>query len=126
MTVLDASAVLAYLRDEPGSELVEQALGGEALISTVNLAEVLSKLADVGEDPTRAMRGIELLPLELVPFDVDQAVEVARLRRPTMKAGLSLADRVCLALAVARGLRALSADRQWADLLPEVEVVAIR
>lgn len=126
MTVLDASALLAYLRDEPGAELVEQALGEEALMSTVSLAEVLSKLADAGEDATRAMQGVELLPLESVPFDVDQAVEVARLRGPTIKAGLSLGDRACLALAVARGLRALTADRQWVGLLPEVEVVVIR
>lgn len=54
MTVLDASALLAYLLDEAGADEVEQALGDQAAIGAVNLAEVLSKLSDAGEDPDSA------------------------------------------------------------------------
>jgi PIN domain nuclease of toxin-antitoxin system len=49
--VLDASALLAFLRDEPGAEVVERALEAGAAIRAANWAEVLSKAAEVGEDP---------------------------------------------------------------------------
>ena len=55
-SVLDASALLAYLQDEPGSSVVQQALAAGAFMSVVNYAEVLSRLADAGEDPATAHR----------------------------------------------------------------------
>ena len=54
MTVLDASAVLALLQDEPGSDLVEDAIDGGAVISAVNLAEVVTKMVDAGAAVERA------------------------------------------------------------------------
>lgn len=126
MTVLDASALLAYLLDEAGAGEVEQALGDQAAIGAVNLAEVLSKLSDAGEDPDSAMGGITVLPLDLVPFDEDLAVESARLRPPSASAGLSLGDRACLALGRRLGRRVLTADGWWVGLIPDVDVVAIR
>lgn len=126
MTVLDASALLAYLLDEAGAGEVEQALGDQAAIGAVNLAEVLSKLFDAGEDPDSAMGGITVLPLDVVPFDEDLAVESARLRPPSASAGLSLGDRACLALGRRLGRRVLTADGSWVGLIPDVDVVAIR
>lgn len=126
MTVLDASALLAYLLDEAGAGEVEQALGDQAAIGAVNLAEVLSKLCDAGEDPDSAMGGITVLPLDVVPFDEDLAVESARLRPPSASAGLSLGDRACLALGRRLGRRVLTADGSWVGLIPDVDVVAIR
>jgi len=126
VTVLDASALLAYLLDEAGAGEVEQALGDEAAIGAVNLAEVLSKLSDAGEDPDSAMGGITVLPLDVVPFDEDLAVESARLRPPSASAGLSLGDRACLALGRRLGRRVLTADEAWVGLIPDVDVVAIR
>ncbi|MGH2691108.1 MAG: type II toxin-antitoxin system VapC family toxin [Actinomycetota bacterium] len=126
MTVLDASALLAYLRDEPGSVLVEEALAAEASIGAVNLAEVLSKLVDADQDPDEAMARIGILPLEVVPFDKTLAVETARLRPATARAGLSLGDRACLALAHSRTRRVLTADGAWRDLIPSLDVVLIR
>jgi ribonuclease VapC len=45
--VLDASALLALINAEPGAKLVAKALP-EATISAVNLAEVVTKLIDIG------------------------------------------------------------------------------
>jgi ribonuclease VapC len=126
VTVLDASALLAYLHDEPGAEVVEGALTHDTLIGTVNLAEVLSKLTEVGQDPEEARWAIGLLAMDVVPFDEDTAVEVARLRPPTARAGLSLGDRACLALARIRRRPVLTAERRWEGLLPDVEIRLIR
>jgi len=49
--VLDASALLAYLRDDPGAELVADAISMGVVISAVNVAEVLSRAIDRGADP---------------------------------------------------------------------------
>jgi len=126
VTVLDASALLAYLLDEPGADRVQHALATDAVVGAVNLAEVLSKLADAGEDPEVAMDSIGALPLELVPFDGDLALESALLRPSTSSAGVSLGDRACLALGRRLGRPVLTADRAWPGLVPGLEVMAIR
>jgi PIN domain nuclease of toxin-antitoxin system len=126
VTVLDASALLAYLHDEPGAEAVEEALSGRTSIGAVNLAEVLSKLVDAGEDPSDAALGVEILGIEVTPFDTDLAVETARLRSLTAKAGLSLGDRACLALGRLRQQEILTADTAWRGLVTGLEVRVIR
>ena len=118
--VLDASALLALLKGEPGAERVAEALERGAYLSAVNLAEVLSKLADWGEDPAEAqarMAQVGLLgaAVEVLPFTGEDALEVARLRALTRAYGLSFGDRACLALARRLGLPALTAERAWAD-----------
>jgi PIN domain nuclease of toxin-antitoxin system len=126
LTVLDASALLAYLHDEPGAEAVEKALSRKAWIGAVNLAEVLSKLADAGEDPNDVRVGIGILGIEVIPFDEDLAVETARLRPLTAQAGLSLGDRACLALGRVRGRPILTADAAWQELLADLKISVIR
>jgi PIN domain nuclease of toxin-antitoxin system len=126
LTVIEASALLAYVLDEAGAEVVQDALEEESLIGTVNLAEVLAKLSDVGQDPSSAMDRLAVLPIEVVVFDEDLAVETARLRPLTSAAGLSLGDRACLALARRLGRRVLTADVAWVGLVPDVEVEVIR
>lgn len=51
ITVLDASALLAYLHGETGASVVTAALIQETAISSVNWAETLSKLAERGQNP---------------------------------------------------------------------------
>lgn len=126
MIVLDASALLAYLLDEAGAEAVEEALAQPALIGAVNLAEALAKLADAGQDPDDAVSGIAALALEVVPFDEELAVETARLRPLTARAGLSLGDRACLALGRVRRLPVLTAEGAWRGLIPEIDVRVVR
>lgn len=125
--VLDASALLAYFWQEPGSDRVEQVLAsGDALMSAVNLAEVLSKAAEAGMTASDASAMLERLTLEVAPFDTEQAKLVAALRPLTRRYGLSLGDRACLALAQQRGAVALTADRAWAKPHLGISVELIR
>jgi ribonuclease VapC len=129
--VLDASALLALLKGEPGAERVAEALERGAYLSAVNLAEVLSKLADWGEDPAEAqarMAQVGLLgaAVEVLPFTGEDALEVARLRALTRAYGLSFGDRACLALAQRLGLPALTAERAWAELDLGIPVEVLR
>ena len=129
--VLDASALLALLKGEPGAERVAEALEQGAYLSAVNLAEVLSKLADWGEDPAEAqarMAQVGLLgaAVEVLPFTGEDALEVARLRALTRAHGLSFGDRACLALARRLGLPALTAERAWAELDLGIPVEVLR
>ncbi len=123
--VLDASAVLALLQREKGHEEVV-AVVGEAKVSAVNLAEVGSQLADKGRPMTQVRATLDGLGLDIVPFDEEQAFEVARLRPLTRSLGLSLGDRACLALAVLRGVPAMTADRTWSALRLGIDVRVIR
>jgi len=129
-SVLDASALLALMREEKGAGRVAEALKGRALIGAVNWAEVLSRLVQAGGDPveiaSRALSYGDGGLLELVPFDDEQAREVARLRRPTQPLGLSLADRAALALGRLRRLRVLTTDRAWRSLRLSIRIEVIR
>jgi ribonuclease VapC len=130
-SVLDASAFLAYLRDEPGAESVADAIGDGAAISTVNLAEVLSRAADRGADPQRLSRqltdrGLLDGAIAVEPLTTADAVEVARLRPLTRDHGLSLGDRACMALAKRLDVPALTADTAWSQLDLSVELRRIR
>jgi ribonuclease VapC len=129
--VLDASALLALCQDEEGASLVEQAILSGAAMSAVNLAEVLAKFSDKGEDPAAfsarlADRGLDLAALRILPFDGDSARETARIRRATTGAGLSLGDRACLALGKSLDAPVLTTDGAWARLRIGVRVRMIR
>jgi ribonuclease VapC len=129
--VLDASAFLAYLRDEPGADAVADAIAAGAAISTVNLGEVLSRVADRGADPARVARQMTdrglldgAIAVEL--FTSADAVEVGRMRPLTREHGLSLGDRACLALARRLELPAMTADTAWSKLDLKLELRQIR
>lgn len=116
MIVLDASAIIALLHDEPGADIVEKELGaGEACCSAVNLAEVLTVLADEGRSPEEVAATIDLL-ITIYPFDEAHALEASRLRARTKRVGLSLGDRSCLALGRLLNAPVLTADRAWERL----------
>jgi ribonuclease VapC len=122
--VLDSSAVLALLLDEPGVERVKSTLPG-ALLSTVNLAEIVTKLCERGMPVDDARSVVEAIGVEFVDFSTEQACLTSGLRNATRTLGLSLGDRACLALAKMRGVPALTADTAWAGL-PGAEIVLIR
>ena len=123
--ILDASALLALLNDEKGTEVVQELLP-EALISTVNLAEVVTRLSVVGM-PDDEIRGtLSLLGLETMAFDEEQAFQAGFLVQQTHSLGLSLGDRACLALSQATAAAAVTADRAWEGLDIGVEIRLIR
>ena len=130
-SVLDASALLAYLQDEPGAFLVAEALVQGAVMSAVNWAEVLSKLAERGQDPDAvATHLVEqgLLNKAILVYSLDEVLArgTAKLYTRTRSVGLSLGDRSCLALALSLGLPALTTDRVWKSLDLGIVVHCIR
>lgn len=123
--VMDASAVLALVFRERGREHVAVALPN-ALISSVNLTEVMSKMLDSGLSSDQVDGQLEEFSLIAADFDRDLAMQTALLRAATRHKGLSLGDRACLALAMRERLPVMTADHAWSDLDLAVEVVLIR
>jgi len=129
--VLDASAFLAYLVDEPGAAAVEQAMYQGTLMSAVNWAEVLSKLAERNQSPDIVQErlvknGIIGSAVEIVPLVREDAAAIARLRPLTKKRGLSLGDRACLALGIRMNLPVLTADGSWKKLPLGMDIRTVR
>jgi len=114
--VVDASALLALVFGERLAVARDAFKNGR--ISTVNLAETLTKMVDVGAAADEAMADLEALGLNLtiVDFDRETAILAAELRAGTKRLGLSLGDRACLATARSHGLPVLTADQAWAKL----------
>lgn len=123
--VLDASALLAVMLEERGAEKVRELLPG-AIVGAVNLAEVVAKLQERGAPDENIDRNIARLNLPVIPFDAAHAMTAGKLRARTRSLGLSLGDRACLALALARGLPAVTTDRGWAALDIGAEVIVAR
>ena len=123
--VLDASALLAYLQGEPGGERVKAVLG-QAVLSTVNWAEVIGKAREQGVETKGLQEDLASLGLAFEPFSATQAEIAGRLKERTKRLGLSLGDRACLALGCDQGETVYTADRAWLNLDVGVEVVAIR
>ncbi len=125
--VLDASALLAAFFNEAGADVVAQRMSG-ALVSTINLSEVVVKLVDRGIPDDQILEIMDQLDVEIVPVDQEQALTAGFFRKETRSAGLSLGDRTCLALARVRNAVALTSDRDWSTIAEEVgvEVMVIR
>ena len=119
--VLDASALLAGLNNEKGADHVAEALDS-GLVSAVNIAEVAAGLIKNGNHPDQARSAIDILGCTIIPADEETAISAGFMRGITDRAGLSLGDRFCLALA--RKLRApvLTTDRQWMLVADELGV----
>lgn len=110
--VLDASAVLALVRDEAGADKVARHVG-RAAISAVNLQEVIKELLVSGLDEATTRELLDELRLDVRAHDVGAAYAAAGLHAQTRQYGRGLGDRSCLALAVQLGVPALTADREW-------------
>ena len=116
MTVLDASAVLALVQDEPGADLVERELDG-ALLCTVNLAEVVGKLVDADLDARPLPRLLRAAGVLVEPLTERDAELAGALRGVAGGRALSLGDRCCLSLALQDPSGSvLTADRAWTTL----------
>ena len=122
--VLDTSAVLALLQGEPGAETVA-AVMANAHLGAANLTEAMTRMYR-GMSADAAWTAIEGLALHIDPVDADLAIRAAALRGQTRSRGLSLGDRLCLALAQRLGVPVYTADRVWAGLEVGIEVRFIR
>ncbi|MGH9447880.1 MAG: type II toxin-antitoxin system VapC family toxin [Terriglobia bacterium] len=124
--VLDASAILAILNGEAGADKLTPELLSTATSSTVNLAEVQSKLVAQGLDPHDAWEAT-LSPIrEAAAFTPEHAQTVGSLVTQTRAAGLSLGDRACLALGLALGAPVYTANKSWKKLKLGVQIHIIR
>jgi len=123
--VLDASAVMCLIRNEPGANTVKSALP-ESCISAVNLAEIVAKMNELGMDEALIAQVLDPLQMHVVPFDAALAHASGMLRSATRALGLSLGDRACLALAARLGATAMTTDKAWSGLAGIASVALAR
>ncbi len=118
--VLDASALIAYLEDEPGAELVEGLLNSPADVSfvhAVNLCEVYYSARGEHGEPAAQAAVAELRKAGLsMREDMDDELwrEAGRFKAGHRK--ISLADCFCAALANRIGGEVITADREYEPL----------
>ncbi len=124
--ILDASAVLALLKNEDGADKVEPLLG-QIVMSSVNVSETASILLESEMTVQEVQECMLPLISEIVPFDEKQAFQTAELRKHTKNHGLSLGDRACISLGIKMGIPVYTADKIWQKLqLKNLEIELIR
>jgi len=123
--ILDASAIIAFIKPEPGHEHVAPVIVG-ARVPALILAEVCSWLTRRGVTRDALEAGFSQFALRVEVFDTPRAISTGALILRTRHRGLSLADRACLALAMELNLPVVTADRAWADLDLGIDIRLIR
>lgn len=124
--VLDASAILAIIQQEPGYEKLSSDLLARSVASTVNLAEVQSKLISRGWTSEDAWEDATSPVQEILPFHQDHARIAGDLTTRTRPLGLSLGDRACLALGLALKAPVYTSEKIWKNLRLEIPIHLIR
>ena len=125
--VMDSSALLAVSKGEVGAdEVIELMQSQDCVISSVNMAEVATRLLDMGLPPEHLDRACRQFGLDVIDFNHEQAGACAALRPLTKSAGLSLGDRACLALTKLMQGTAVTADHAWQDVKAVVDVPIIQ
>lgn len=123
--VLDASSVLSVILKEHGAQRVIEAMSGDAVLSAVNLCEVVARLAAKGFDAAETHRVRQSLQnaLRILPVDEQVAYDAGRAILHTKKMSISLADRICLMQARYLDAIALTGDRKWLEV---ADVLGVR
>ena len=121
LDLLDASALLAVLGNEPGSDTIRDLVPG-GMISAVNFAEVLKKLLDRGMPKATVLDALKSLNLEVLPFSSSEALHSADFIHPA----ISLAGRACLGTAQLYGYRVVTGESNWVPIRQEVPVYVFR
>lgn len=123
--VLDASALLAYLQDEPGADVVKAVLA-ESVVSSVNWAEVVQKVLAVNIDVNKVRQNLQGLGLAVESFTPEDGEMTGQLWSQTREYGLSLGDRACLSLGLRLEATILTSDRIWKSLPLSTSIQLIR
>jgi PIN domain nuclease of toxin-antitoxin system len=123
--ILDTSALLAALLNEPGNEQVFTVLDSSA-ISSVNLLETFGKLVQKGIPAAEARQAIESLALPVIEWGEEDVWASADTLSLAWQSGISMGDRICLVTARKYDAVALTADRKWIGLVPGVKIQLIR
>ncbi len=110
-TVFDASALLAFLQDETGSDVVAERLEQGGRVSAANWSEVAQKVGSAGANWPLARGLLFSYDLAVEPVTLADAERAAGLWR--RNDGLSLGDRLCLALGERLGAQILTTDTAW-------------
>jgi PIN domain nuclease of toxin-antitoxin system len=124
--VLDASAILAIINQEPGHEKLTPAVLAEAVCSTVNLAEVHAKLVSRGWSAGEAWEDATSPIQEAIAFSAEHAQRSGDLVLQCKRLGLSLGDRACLALASTLQCPVYTTDKAWKELKTTVKIYVLR
>ena len=121
--VIDASLILAWLQDEPGSDVAERHLM-EGIIGAANWSEVLQKARQHGAQPAVVGRLLSSFGLQVADVTAEDAERAANLWHPG--SALSLADRLCLALGLRLGVAIVTADTAWRTVRHGPKVILVR
>lgn len=124
--ILDSSALIALIRNEPGAEIVENLLGN-IIMSSVNIAETAAIL--LAPEMTQEECELLIAPFisSTIQFNTQQAYITASLRSQTKHLGISLGDRACLALGILKNYPVYTADKIWSELnIPGLNIILIR
>lgn len=124
--VLDASAMLAIIDQEPGHEKLTPKVLSDAVCSTVNLAEVQTKLISRGWSSIEAWEDATSTIQEAIPFTAEHAQRTGEFVSQGKHLGLSLGDRACLAVADMLKCPVYTADKVWKELRTSVKIHLIR
>ena len=127
--VMDSSALLAVTKGEKGAETVMELIeANDCVISSVNMAEVATRMLDLGLPLNELKRALGLFNMDVIDFNEEQALACAELRPLTKSAGLSLGDRACLGLAKLMDGTAVTSNRPWMAIAEAagVKVLLIR
>jgi PIN domain nuclease of toxin-antitoxin system len=119
--VIDASAAMALMLGERGADIVAAVIRG-SLMSAINVSECCSRGVERGASVEAVLSILRRYEIQVVPFDLDLALEAARLREATRPAGAGVGDRACLALARRRGLPLYTADQRLSSVANAIDV----
>ena len=123
--VVDASAILAAIRGEPGAERVIDGVRG-ARISSLNHCEIVGWLTERGSTREDIENVVGPFDLTVEVFDRPRAAAAGLLTAKTKRRIISLGDRACLALAIELGVPVMTGDRAWRELDVGVEIQLFR
>lgn len=123
--ILDASALLALIQEDPGCEDVEKCLP-DVIMSSVNVSEVISILLRIKLPINEIQDILSELIIEVKDFSHEQALVAAEIGHLNTNLGLSLGDRACLALAKSSNHPVLTADKIWANINDKIDIRIIR